>query len=44
VPPETATDDDFDTVIVAAQEAFHADTRPTSPQAHRWIEAKESRE
>jgi len=30
VPPVWATTDDFDTVIVPAQEAFHADTRPVS--------------
>ncbi|MDP9403147.1 MAG: hypothetical protein M3P85_07375, partial [Actinomycetota bacterium] len=40
VPPEVAPADDFDTVIVAAQEAFHADARTTSPEADRWIEAK----
>ncbi|MDP9401932.1 MAG: hypothetical protein M3P85_01055, partial [Actinomycetota bacterium] len=40
VPPEVAPADDFDTVIVAAQEAFHADARTTSPEADRWIEVE----
>ncbi len=40
VPPELATAATLNTAIVAAQEAFHADARTTSPKANRWIEAK----
>jgi hypothetical protein len=40
VPPELADLDDFDIVIVAAQEAFHADRPEPSPKTGRWIQAK----
>ena len=32
----------YDTEIVPAQEAFHADTRITSPTPNRWIEVNAS--
>jgi hypothetical protein len=40
VPPQLITITASSTVIVPAQGGPFADTRPTSAQADRWIEAK----